>query len=346
MTKTIKEKAYDLIVKTAELWADENLVKTIPLPESGSERQYFRLFTKSGTAIGVFNPNTEENKAFIDYTHQFQEVGLNVPKIILDNSKYNVYIIEDMGDTPLLDWVKEERKQQGAFTKNIVDIYEKIIHHLVKFQVIAGKNMDYSNAYPVKKFDSTAIRWDLNYFKYYFLKPSGIQFNELSLEKDFETFASYLCEADNDYFCYRDFQARNILLYSDEPWFVDYQGGRKGPLQYDLASLLYQASADIPDEIKLKLIQHYLVEVNHHITISHEDFLNHFYPYVLLRILQTLGAYGFRGLIQKKQYFIDSIPPALENLEKILSRLKILDKTKELSNILNQIISIETSAYE
>jgi hypothetical protein len=199
-----------------------------------------------------------------------------------------------------------------------IDAYRKVVAVLPRFQVEAGRDLNYKFCYPRESFDRQSISWDLNYFKYYFLRLAGIPFNEQSLEDDFSRLTKFLLSADRDYFLYRDFQSRNVMLHDGQPFFLDYQGGRKGALQYDIASLLFDAKADLPPELRQQLLNHYLDSLAGFIDLDRDAFMQHFYAYVYIRIMQALGAYGFRGFYERKSHFLQSVPYALKNLRWLL----------------------------
>ena len=213
----------------------EKVIDMYKLPPSGSYREYFRIKGKTKTALGAYNPDEKENIAFINFSQHFKKFNLNVPEIYDFDHKNKIYLISDFGDTTLFSLIYELR-DDNSFPCLLVDIYKKVIDELPHFQIIAGKSLDYSNCYPRASFDKQSMLWDLSYFKYYFLKLAKIQFDEQKLEDDFHNFADYLLNTGTDYFLYRDFQSRNILLQNDNLYFIDYQGGRKGALQYDIAS--------------------------------------------------------------------------------------------------------------
>jgi len=183
--------------------------------------------------------------------------------------------------------------------------------------------LNYKVCYPRASFDRQSIAWDLNYFKYYFLKLAGIPFNEQALEDDFSRLTKFLLSAGHDYFLYRDFQSRNVMLRDGQPFFLDYQGGRRGALQYDIASLLYDAKADLPPELRQELLDHYLERLAGFIALERGAFMHHYYAYVYARIMQALGAYGFRGFYEGKVHFLQSVPYALNNLRWLLRQVKL-----------------------
>jgi len=323
-----------------EGWAKEEALYIIPLAQSGSYRKYFRINGKEKTAIGVFNPDEKENKAFISFTKHFLKKGLNVPKLYTQNLEENIYLIEDLGDTTLFSLIEKE-KTNNSLSEKVLSYYRDALSHLIRFQIDGGKGLDYSVCYPRAKFDKQSIIWDLNYFKYYFLKLAKIPFDEQKLEDDFNAFSKFLLQADSKYFMYRDFQSRNILVHNDELYFVDYQGGRKGALQYDVASLLFQAKVNLPAQIREDLLKFYLDEVGQKVKIKNQNFLKQYNGYVLIRLLQTLGAYGFRGYYENKSHFLLSIPFALNNLQWLQEKNHLPKKFNELNRVLASILKNE-----
>lgn len=319
-----------------ENWAEEKVLTITPLPPSGSDRLYFRIVGKNKTAIGAFNPDTKENRAFFTFSRHFFKKGLAVPEIygIADNEE--VYLQQDLGDMGLLQFLNEHRKGE-VFPDEALPLYKKAVAQLAHFQIKGGEGLDYSVAYPRAEFDKQSMLWDLNYFKYYFLKLAKIPFDEQALENDFHKLADYLLQADCSHFVYRDFQSRNIMVQDNDLYFIDYQGGRKGALQYDLASLLYQAKANIPKSVKETLLEHYLDIATQLTNISRTQFLERYDGYVLIRLIQVLGAYGFRGLYEKKPHFISSIPFAIRQLATFLKEIKLPIPVPELLQALVQL---------
>ena len=288
----------------------------------GSSRQYHRIRGPGEiTAIGAVGPDREENRAFLSFSDSLRQAGLPVPEIYASDESAGVWLEEDLGDTTLFDAL-EEARTRGAdgFPESLVPVYERVLEWLPRFQVEGHRTIDYSVAYPRAAFDRQSILWDLNYFKYHFLKLAHIPFSEARLETDFRRLASFLLKADTDHFLYRDFQSRNVMLRGSEPWFIDYQGGRRGALQYDVASLLYDAKADLPDALREQLLEHYLDNLSDHVPVDRESFVELYRGYVVVRILQALGAYGYRGFFERKPRFLRSVPYAAANLERILDR--------------------------
>src|ERR1700675_1077608 len=223
----------------------------------GSGRKIIRLAGDKVTAIGILYDVREENAAFIEFSRHFRKHGLPVPEIYAEDLDHGAYLEGDLGDTTLFEFLSKNRTGENI-APQVVEAYRKVIAMLPRFQVEAGRDLNYKVCYPRASFDRQSIAWDLNYFKYYFLRLAGIAFNEQALEDDFDRLTEFLLSAGHDYFLYRDFQSRNIMWRDGQPFFLDYQGGRKGALQYDVASLLYDAKADLPPELRQQLLDHYL----------------------------------------------------------------------------------------
>jgi aminoglycoside/choline kinase family phosphotransferase len=288
----------------------------------GSGRKIIRLANEKVSAVGILYGVREENAAFLEFSKHFRRHGLPVPKIYAEDLDHGAYLEEDLGDTTLFEFLSKNRTGDNIASQ-VVEAYRKVVAVLPRFQVEAGRDLDYSVCYPNPSFDRQSIAWDLNYFKYYFLRLAGILFNEQALEDDFTRLTEFLLSAPRDYFLYRDFQSRNILLRDGAPFFVDYQGGRKGALQYDIASLLYDAKADLPPDLRQQLLDHYLDALAGFIPLDREAFLRHYHGYVYIRIMQALGAYGFRGFYERKVHFLQSVPYALKNLRWLLHHVRL-----------------------
>ena len=317
----------------------ETPVEILPIAASGSARKYYRIITDKRTLIGTYSENTEENEAFLTFSKHFHDLGLNVPEVFAVNSEKTCYLQSDFGDDNLFAHVQRSLIV-GGFGENVIELYKKVLSHLVKLQVLGHQGLDYSKAYPTERFDRQAIIDDLNYFKYYFVKPhEEIDFNETRLGKDFEAFADFVSQAPCDFFMYRDFQSRNIMVKDGVLYFIDFQGGRKGPLNYDVVSLLYQVKAQIPQPVRDELIQYYKEELKHFVNPEEVKFDTYQPYFVYLRLLQVLGAYGFRGLIQKKSHFIESIPYALKEL-KIWNEKHPLNHYPELQNVISRLSTL------
>ena len=288
----------------------------------GSGRKIIRLTAEKISAIGILYDVREENAAFLEFSRHFRKHGLPVPEIYAEDLDQGAYLEEDFGDTTLFEFLSKNRAGEGI-APEAVEAYRKVIATLPRFQVEAGRDLNYKVCYPRDSFDRQSIAWDLNYFKYYFLRLAGIPFSEQALEDDFERLTEFLLSAPRDYFLYRDFQSRNIMLRDGQPYFLDYQGGRKGALQYDVASLLYDAKADLPPELRQQLLDHYLDALAGFVDVKRDEFLKHYYAYVYIRIMQALGAYGFRGFYERKVHFLQSVPYALKNLRWLLHNITL-----------------------
>jgi aminoglycoside/choline kinase family phosphotransferase len=287
-----------------------------------SGRNIIRLTGGGFRAIGVLYAIREENVAFLEFSKHFRRHGLPVPEIYAEDLDGDAYLEEDLGDTTLFQFLSQNRSGENI-GPTVIEAYRKVAAVLPRFQVQAGRDLNYAVCYPRDSFDRQSIAWDLNYFKYYFLRLAGIHFNEQALEDDFGRLTDFLLSAPRDYFLYRDFQSRNVMLRSSEPFFVDYQGGRKGALQYDIASLLYDAKADLPPVLRQQLLDHYLDTLGGVMELSRDAFMQHYYAYVYVRIMQALGAYGYRGFFERKAHFLQSVPYALKNLRWLLHNAEV-----------------------
>jgi len=305
----------------------------------GSGRKIIRLANEQTSAIGILYNVREENAAFLEFSRHFRKHGLPVPEIFAEDLSHGAYLEEDLGDTTLFDFLSESRVGENI-APEAVEAYRKVVRVLPRFQIEAGRDLNYKVCYPRSSFDRQSISWDLNYFKYYFLRLAGIPFNEQALEDDFDSLTNFLLSADGNYFLYRDFQSRNVMLKGADPFFLDYQGGRKGALQYDIASLLYDAKADLPPELRQQLLDFYIEKLSG-FGIAREAFLHHYYAYVYVRILQALGAYGFRGFYERKAHFLQSVPYALKNVRWLLHNVKLPIALPTLMEAFNSMLASE-----
>lgn len=329
-------KIKDQLINLFESHFKEEVIFFEQLPASGSYREYARMKSASHQVIGAYNQDTKENEAFLEFSAHFRNKNIPVPTIYAVSNDQQTYLQEDLGSVTLFDFLTKTREEEG-FSSKIVDVYKKVLRELPRIQLVAGKDIDYSVCYPREAFDKQSMMWDLNYFKYYFLKLAKIPFDEQALEDDFQAFSDYLLAVDNNAFLYRDFQSRNVMLKDDHVYFIDYQGGRRGALQYDLASLLYDAKANIPEAEREELLEFYLDELNQYKHTDRKKFKSLFGGYVLIRIMQAMGAYGFRGFYEKKEHFLKSIPFALKNLETLLAKNTIQVKLPELFKVLKAV---------
>ena len=295
-------------------WSHIGAGSIVPLPESGSYRRYYRISTGEKTVLGVYNADRRENNAFIYLNRHLLKTGNRVPAVYTEDLDRNLYLEEDLGDITLLDYLDQVRNQDDR-DEITIEIYRKVIDAMPGLQVNAAAGIDYSICYPRAEFDVQSMMWDMNYFKYCLLKPLKIGFFEQDLEDDFVKIVNWLIAAERNSFMFRDFQSRNIMIRDNDLYFIDFQGGRKGPLQYDLASLLYEAKTHLPEDIRQQLLDYYLtVFENTFSWFNRSEFLEYYYGFVYLRLMQAMGAYGFRGYIERKPLFLQSLPHAVRAL--------------------------------
>jgi aminoglycoside/choline kinase family phosphotransferase len=309
-----QENPITLLGELYNTWSNQRALSIVPLPESGSYRRYFRISGGDKTVMGVYNSDNRENNAFLYLNRHLLKTGNRVPEVYCEDLDRHVYLEQDLGDITLLDYLEEIKGSCDQHDKTL-SVYRKVIEAMPGLQVNAAQGIDYSVCYPRSEFDVQSMMWDMNYFKYCLLKPLKIDFFEQDLEDDFRKIVDWLVEADRNTFMFRDFQSRNIMLCEKELYFIDFQGGRKGPLQYDLASLLYEAKTHLPEEIREALLQHYLDLFESTFPWFNRDiFLQYYYGFVYLRLMQAMGAYGFRGYIERKPLFLQSLPHAVRTL--------------------------------
>ena len=306
----------------------------------GSGRNIVRLSAAGATAVGVLYDVRGENVAFLEFSRHFRRYGLPVPEIYGEDLKSGAYLEEDLGDATLFQFLSANRSGD-EIAAPVIDAYARVVEVLPRFQIEAGRDLNYRVCYPRPSFDRQSISWDLNYFKYYFLKLAAVPFSEQALEADFGRLTRFLLSAPRDYFLYRDFQSRNVMLREGQPYFLDYQGGRRGALQYDIASLLYDAKADLPPALRQHLLDQYLGRLGAYVEISRDQFMQHYYAFVYTRIMQALGAYGFRGFYERKPHFLQSVPFALKNLAWLLGNIKLPLALPTLMNAFRTMIGSE-----
>ena len=321
------------LLELYQQWKGAEPANVQQIPGGGSNRTYYRLTDNNGqTVIGVIGTSRDEDHAFIYLTEHFSKRQLPVPKILAKSDDLLRYLQTDLGSTSLFDAIRGGREAGGRYTLKEQELLKRTIRELPNIQMRGAMELDFSNCYPQAEFDVDSVLFDLNYFKYCFLKATELDFHELKLEADFRLFAKdlttdeYLIAGDLqspvvDSFLYRDFQARNVMIDHDgNPFFIDYQGGRKGPYYYDLASFLWQASARYPHKLRRELVYEYYNSLKNYIEVPPaRHFVNRLSLFVLFRTLQVLGAYGFRGYFEQKKHFIESIPPAIQNLRELLA---------------------------
>ncbi len=313
---------------------------TVPLEAHGSDRKLFRLKGRDGrTAIGVENGDLDENAAFTGFARHFRAAGLPVPEIYAEDSAAGVYLEEDLGDTTLFELLQKERGSSGDIPATVAAVYKQSVRLLARMQIEAGKGLDYGLCHPHGAFDRRSMRWDLNYFKYYFLKLAHVPFHEQRLENDFDALCDFLLKAPADFFLYRDFQSRNIMVRGGQPWFIDFQGGRHGALPYDLASLLLDAKADLPFDFRDRLKAQYLEAAAALTPVDRDRFEEFYRGFSLIRILQAMGAYGYRGFFERKAHFLQSVPYAIRNLERLLAEGALPVALPALTEALQRIVA-------
>jgi aminoglycoside/choline kinase family phosphotransferase len=301
-----------------EKHTNESVKSEQQMAVSGSNRKYYRLKSDNNSLIGVVGTSIEENIAFIEMSKHFEKKGLPVPHFIAASDDNSHYLQEDLGDLLLFDFLKKGRLTR-VFSSDEKAMLHKTMELLPKIQVVGAQDFDFSICYPQPSFNKRSVLWDLNYFKYCFLKPVGLDFQENRLEDEFDKLANALLNAPSDTFMYRDFQSRNVMIKNNEPYFIDYQGGRKGPVFYDVASFLWQAKAQYGAELREELLETYMRSLKRYINFEEDEFRETLNLFVLFRLLQVLGAYGFRGYFEKKPHFLQSIPFAMENLRELMS---------------------------
>jgi len=305
-----------------------------------SGRRILRLSNSQHSAIGILYNMRDENVAFLEFSRHFRRHGLPVPEIYADDLEAGAYLEEDLGELTLYQFLAKKRSGD-SIPAEVVEAYRRVVATLPRFQIEAGRDLNYSVCYPRASFDRQSIAWDLNYFKYYFLRLTGIGFNEQALEDDFARLTDFLLSAEREYFLYRDFQSRNVMLRAGQPYFLDYQGGRKGALQYDIASLLCDAKAELPPGFRQELLDYYLEQLAGFIQLDGADFMRHYYAYVYVRIMQALGAYGFRGMYEGKPLFLQSIPYALKNVRWLLDNVELPIALPALMSAFAQMVNSE-----
>lgn len=316
------------------------------LPASGSNRRYYRLADSTGanpSLIGTLGTVVEENHAFLTLARHFSDKGLPTPKVVAVSPDEMTYLQEDLGDKTLFGEIERGRATR-SFSTEERDLLIKTIQKLPDIQFAGAVGLDFGVCYPASDFDVRSILWDLNYFKYCFLKATGLEFQEDKLEDDFMAMAEVLMRSQSSTFMYRDFQSRNVMIKDGEPWFIDFQGGRKGPFYYDVASFLWQAKANFPDTLREELIKEYISALRKYKPVDEAYFMEQLRHFVLFRTLQVLGAYGFRGYFEKKPHFMQSVPYAVANLRSLLQHP--YPEYPYLSKLLNELVGLKQFSDE
>lgn len=323
-----------------ELFGGSDLQITA-LPRSGSDRRYFRIIDRDRSVIGAYNPNLEENEAFVGFTNHFLSKSLPVPEIYGYLPDRYIYYLKDLGDINLYTWL-HDREDISDFNEETKDLYRKIFDNLILFQTEGIKGLNLDLCYPHRSFDRQSMMWDLNYFKYMLLKLLAVPFNERNLEHDFVSLADYLLEAGQEYFLYRDFQTANVMVVKGLPWFIDYQGGRTGAPQYDVASLLYDAKIPMIQPNRDELLDYYIEKFCMVTGGDKEKFRGYYSGFSMIRVMQALGAFGFRGLYEQKPTFTESIVPGVHLLiqlaEKAGNHIDLPELFKTIRSIPGSIV--------
>ena len=329
----------EVLKQLFEKYTGQTATEITEMNSSGSNRRYFRIRGGRVSVVGVIGTNKDENNAFISLSKHFGEKGINVPKVLAVSTDGMSYIQEDLGDSVLYNEVSHGR-ESGEYSSYERDLLCKVVEKLPKIQFKGAEGIDFNVCYPEPAFGERMILFDLNYFKYCFLKATGLDFNEVLLQDDFEKFKEDLLEDMGDTFMYRDFQARNVMLKDDVPFFIDFQGGRKGPIYYDVASFIWQARARYPEDLKQEMLSAYLRSVRTYLPDLDEGYFREkLRQFVLFRNLQTLGAYGFRGYFEKKPHFLASVPFAIDNLRRLLRTP--FDKYPYLNEVLSKLTRMQ-----
>jgi aminoglycoside/choline kinase family phosphotransferase len=318
-------------------WQKDGRPEIDSLKQSGSNRQYFRVHHGGHSYIATFNPNNiPENNAFIEFSRHFQRKQMPVPEILHVSADKSIYLQTDLGDIALFQIMQKE-----GFSERVFNLFRKTLAQLARLQIEGGMNLDYSNCIATKSFDKQAIYSDLLYFLYYFVRALDLPYDKNLLMNDFDLLSSYLMQEEQKYFMHRDCQSRNVMVRDERVYFIDYQGGMQGALQYDVASMLWQARAALPYEWRDQLLAYYFDQANELLghTMDRQNFMDSYDGFVLIRMLQTLGAYGFRGLFERKPHFISSIPYALHNLKWFLDNKKFPIRLPELQKVLRSIVA-------
>lgn len=330
----------DVLCRLFANWSGSTPREVLKLSADGSNRQYWRILGENIRCIATFNDDVRENEAFFYYSRILRQKNICVPEVYAIDSTRRFYLQQDLGDTTLYGYLCGKQQQSQGFDTEVLEMYKKVLDDLVDIQ-LAGREMDFSMAYPRSAFDGQSMQWDLNYFKYYFLKLKYIPFDEELLERDFHTLTDYLLSAECNYFLYRDFQSRNIMLCEGRPYYIDFQGGRRGAAQYDVASLLYSAKSNIPEPIREELLGYYINSLSQKCSVDRQEFLQYFWGYVLIRIMQAMGAYGYRGYFERKDSFVNSIPLAISNLRYVIENHSLPVALPHLAQVWQRVASLE-----
>ena len=313
-------------------------VSVLPITGSASNRQYYRLSGGESSCIGVIGTDVRENATFLSLAKHFDSKGIHVPKVLAVSKDGMAYLLSDLGNEALFDRYNKALKT-GENLAEVEALLCRTMAALPKIQFDGASGFDFEKCFSVKRFDRRLVMFDLNYFKYCFLKPSGLEFNELALQDDFEHLADdLLVSSDANTFLYRDFNSRNVMVCDEDPYFIDFQGGMQGPVYYDVASFIWHARSGYPQDLKEKMLDAYLTALGTYVSVDDVAFREQLRKFVLFRSLQVLGAYGFRGLVEQKANFVVGIPAAICALKEILN--EPFDKYPYLMETLKELTSL------
>ena len=329
----------DAVSEVYKAWCGREPEQVDVLPQSGSDRRYFRLYNQKGeTVIATLGINVPENDTFIYFSDHFQNKDLHVPQVLAVNDDRTIYLQNDLGDVSLLSVLEEK-----GYSDETYNLFRESLHQLARVQVLGDEDLDYDKCLTNKEFGRQAILADLLYFKYYFLDGLRKPYDKQKLIDDFEALSSYLTFTEFKFFMFRDFQSRNIQIKNNQVFFIDYQGGMKGAPQYDVASIIWQARANLPDKWKENLLEDYMNSFESIIgqPLDRAVFQSQYNGYVLIRLLQVLGAYGFRGLFERKAQFLTSIPLALNNLRWFIENNSLGISVPEFKRVLELCVEEE-----
>ncbi len=320
----------------------EEPTEIVPVGAHASQRRIVRLRGTARSVVGVFHNIREENRAFIEFTRHFRSFGLPVPEILAEDRDGLAYLQEDLGEVTLYDRYRELTKSHGLggeFPVALEKLFSEAVTVLPRFQIEAGRTLDFSLCYPSRAYDRNAMLWDMHYFRDSFLIRTKVPFEGTQLENDFQRFAEYLCSVESSYFVYRDFQSRNIMVHNDKLYFIDYQSGKKGALHYDIATILYQSKAPLPSALRQKLLSQYIEQASKLVKIDCSEFERQFRYFVLIQLMHRFGTYGRQGLEYGKRYFIESIPLAVDNLKEFLGSFESVLKLPAIRRVLEEIVA-------
>ena len=312
------------------------------LTGDGSNRTYYRMLAGDVSFMGAVGTQLQENRAFFAIADKFTECGVAAPRPLVISDDEMCYIMPDFGDTTLFKMMRESR-EKGRFSCEDIDALCEVMRQLPDIQYKVAEVLDFDVCYPVANFDKRTVMWDLNYFKYCFLKGVGVEFDENILEDEFERLATLLLEEECDTFMYRDFQSRNVMWHNDVPCFIDFQGGRKGPVYYDVASFVWQARAKYTKDAVDKMLDSYILSLKRYRKVNRNDFMNKLRYFRVFRLLQNLGTYGYRGLFERKKKFVESIPAALTQLRQLLDEMS--QEYPLLRNLISDIALLPRFKY-